>query len=129
MAAVLHSGLAFQSGISYTTSGNPTLVQDVAYEYKIGTNKEIHPHAFHLLVDSIVRRVEMVVTKRDRSVAALSARGKDATLAESTIVKLENSTRIHILFHSTNSEERDEFVQAVTRSLADMGIEGKSTDI
>ena len=102
---------------------------NVAYEYKIGTSKEIHPHAFHLLVDSIVRRVEMVVTKRDRSVASLRARGQDSAGAESIVVKLEDSNTIRIQFHSSSSEEREDFTQAVTRSLADMGIESKSADI
>jgi hypothetical protein len=101
----------------------------VGYEYKIGTNKEIHPHAFHLLVDSIVRRVEMVVTKRDRSVASLRTRDQHPPGGESVAVKLDNSNTIYILFHASTSQERDDFVQAVMRSLADMGIEAKSQDI
>jgi hypothetical protein len=101
------------------------VAHNVAYEYKIGTNKEIHPHAFHLLVDSIVRRVEMVVTKRDRSVANLRARGQDSAGAEPTVVKLEDSNTVRVVFQSLSSEEREEFIQAVTRSLADMGIESK----
>jgi hypothetical protein len=101
----------------------------VAYEYKIGTSKEIHPHAFHLLVDSIVRRVEMVVTKRDRSVASLRARGQDSAGAEAIIVKLEDNSTVRVVFHSSSSEEREDFIQAVTRSLADMGIEAKSAGV
>jgi hypothetical protein len=101
----------------------------VGYEYKIGTNKEIHPHAFHLLVDSIVRRVEAVVTKRDRSVASLQSRDQRSAGTESIALKLENSNTIHIVFPSNTSQERDEFVQAVMRSLADMGIDAKSQDI